>query len=181
MVMKKREWYQIAGGALKFWKYILLPWLNYNPRQKKKKSSMAMRWLDVILKFYYMKHTILYAIVRRKKEISKMISNQFPQVQECLFIFVFLGLHPWYMEVPRLGQNRSCSCWPAPQPQQCGIQAASATYTTAHSNTGSLTHWARPGIEPATSWFLVRFVNHCATKGTHQRVLKWKLPERRVC
>ena len=35
-----------------------------------------------------------------------------------------------------------------------------------HSNTGSLTHWARPGIEPATSWFLVRFVNHWATMGT---------------
>ena len=30
---------------------------------------------------------------------------------------------------------------------------------TAHGNAGSLTHWARPGIEPATSWFLVRFVS----------------------
>ena len=26
-------------------------------------------------------------------------------------------------------------------------------------NTGSLTHWAKPGIKPATSWFLVRFIN----------------------
>ena len=33
----------------------------------------------------------------------------------------------------------------------------SATYTTALSNAGSLTHWARPGIEPASSWMLVRF------------------------
>ena len=32
------------------------------------------------------------------------------------------------------------------------------TYTSAHGNVGS-THWARPGIEPATSWFLVRFVS----------------------
>jgi len=38
----------------------------------------------------------------------------------------------------------------------------SATYTTAHSNTGSFTHWARPGMEPATSWFLVRFVSTVA-------------------
>ena len=30
-------------------------------------------------------------------------------------------------------------------------------YTTAHGNTGSLTHWARPEIEPATLWFLVGF------------------------
>ena len=34
-----------------------------------------------------------------------------------------------------------------------------ATYTTAHGNAGSLTHKARSGIEPATSWFLVRFVS----------------------
>ena len=34
-----------------------------------------------------------------------------------------------------------------------------STYTTAHSSAGSLTHWARPGIEPTTSWFLVRFVS----------------------
>ena len=50
-----------------------------------------------------------------------------------------------------------------PEPQQCEIPAVSATYTTAH---GSLTHWSSPGIEPATSWFLVRFVNHCTTTGT---------------
>ena len=31
--------------------------------------------------------------------------------------------------------------------------------TTAHGNTGSLTHWARPGIEPVSSWILVRFIS----------------------
>ena len=51
-------------------------------------------------------------------------------------------------------------------PQQCGIRAVSAIYTTAHGNAGSLTHWARPGIGPATSWLPGRFVNHCATTGT---------------
>ena len=34
----------------------------------------------------------------------------------------------------------------------------SVTYTTAHSNTGSLTHYVRPGIEPSSSWILVRFI-----------------------
>ena len=48
-----------------------------------------------------------------------------------------------------------------PGPQQCGIWAMSVTYTTPHSNARSLTHWARAGIKPSTSWFLVRFVNHC--------------------
>ena len=45
-----------------------------------------------------------------------------------------------------------------PQPQQHGIQATSTTYTTACGNAGSLTHWARPGIEPASLWVLVRCV-----------------------
>ena len=49
------------------------------------------------------------------------------------------------------------------EPQQHGIWAVSATYTTAHNNARSLTHWARPGIKLATSWFLVGFVNHWAT------------------
>ena len=49
-----------------------------------------------------------------------------------------------------------------------GSKPPSATYTTAHGNTGSFTHWARPGMEPATSWFLVGFVNHCAMTGTPQ-------------
>jgi len=47
-----------------------------------------------------------------------------------------------------------------------GIRAMSATYTTAHGNTGSLTRWSRPGIKPTTSWFLVGFINHWATTGT---------------
>ena len=45
-----------------------------------------------------------------------------------------------------------------PQPQQFRIQAMSVTDTTAHSNVGSWTHWARPGIEPASLWILVRLV-----------------------
>ena len=48
------------------------------------------------------------------------------------------------------------------------VCSASATYTTAHGNAGSLTYRARPGIKPATSWFLVSFINNCATTGTPQ-------------
>ena len=43
--------------------------------------------------------------------------------------------------------------------QQCQIQAASATYITAHGNAGFLAHWERPGIKLATSWFLTGFVS----------------------
>ena len=37
---------------------------------------------------------------------------------------------------------------------------ASVTYTTAHSNTGSLTHHLRPGMEPTSARILVRFLTH---------------------
>ena len=39
------------------------------------------------------------------------------------------------------------------------ITATAASLQHSHSNARSLTHWAKPGIEPETSWFLVRFVS----------------------
>ena len=47
------------------------------------------------------------------------------------------------------------------EPQQCRM-----SHVLQPSNARSLTHWARPGIEPASSWMLVRFVNCWATTGT---------------
>ena len=46
------------------------------------------------------------------------------------------------------------------------IGATAATLHHSHSNVGSLTHRARPGIEPASSWKLVESVIHWATTGT---------------
>ena len=54
----------------------------------------------------------------------------------------FLGLHLQHMKVPRLGVQSELPLLPTP---------------TAHSHPGSLTHWARPGIQPASSWVLVGF------------------------
>ena len=71
-----------------------------------------------------------------------------------LFLLFFQGLVHRIWKFPGRGQIQS------------GIWTASVTYTTAHSNTGSSTHWARPGIEPASSWIRLRFLNHCATMGT---------------
>ena len=62
----------------------------------------------------------------------------------CLFLFfclfVFLGPQLQHVEVPRLGSNQRYCCWPMPEPEQGQIQAMSVTYTTCHSNAGSLTH-----------------------------------------
>ena len=48
------------------------------------------------------------------------------------------------MEVPRLGVE---------------LELQLPNYATAHSNTGSLTHWVRPRIKPPLSWILVRSVS----------------------
>ena len=56
------------------------------------------------------------------------------------FFLVFLGPHPWHMEVPRLGVESERSCRPPPQPRQHQIRAISTTYIMAHGNSGSLTH-----------------------------------------
>ena len=76
---------------------------------------------------------------------------------------------------PGYGLHRNCSCQSTPQPQQCQIQAASATYTIAHGNARSLTHWARPGIEPMSSWILVGFIS----TDPQQELLDWDCIENR--
>ena len=87
-------------------------------------------------------------------------SNGLPQFFVCLirtllllplhfffFFFFFFGPYLQHMEVSRPG--------PTPQPQRHGIWTATVTYTTAHGNARSPTHWARPGIKSASSWVLV--------------------------
>ena len=91
-----------------------------------------------------------------------------------LFVFVylficFLGPHLWHMEAPRLGFKSELQLPAYTTATAHQIQVASETYTTAQSNVGSLTHWARPGIKPATSWFLVRFV----TTAPQQELQPW--------
>ena len=51
------------------------------------------------------------------------------------------------MEVPSLGVK-----------SELLLPAYTTTYTTAHSNTGFLTHRSRPGIKLASSWLLVGFI-----------------------
>ena len=48
------------------------------------------------------------------------------------------------------------------------------TYTTTHGSTGLLTHWARPGIKPTSSWILAilaRFMGPATYSGNSLREL----------
>ena len=75
------------------------------------------------------------------------------------FFFAFWGCTCGIWRFPGRGANQSRSCPPVPPPPRPRIQATSATYTVAQSNTTSLATWVRPEIEPAASWFLVGFVS----------------------
>ena len=73
------------------------------------------------------------------------------------FLFFFLVPQLRHMEVPRLGVKLELQL-PA-YTTATATQDLRPIYTTAQGNTRSLTHWARPGIKPATSWFLIRFIS----------------------
>ena len=73
------------------------------------------------------------------------------------------------MEVPRLGVESELQL-----PAYNTVIATKdpshvlKTYAVAHSNTRSLTHWGRPGIELSSSWTLVGFCEEPLTQ--------WELP-----
>ena len=96
----------------------------------------------------------------------KHSGSVFPQKESDLgfFFFPFFfwgggGAQPWHMEVARLGVASE-------------LQLPTATTTWdlswvwAHGNTVSLTHRMRPGLQPASSWILVRFVTCWGSMGT---------------
>ena len=75
-----------------------------------------------------------------------------------IYLFCLFRATLWHMEVPRLGSNQSCSWHPMPQSQQRGIHVCNLHQSSWQHRI--LKHWARPRIEPASSWMLVGFVNH---------------------
>ena len=73
-----------------------------------------------------------------------------------IFIFYFFSLRA----TPEAHGSSQAKGW---------IGAAAAGLHHSHSNAGSLTSWAGPGIEPASSWILVELVNHWATTRTPKK------------
>ena len=84
----------------------------------------------------------------------------------------FLGPHMWHMEVPRTGLESELQLPAYTIDQQLGIQATSATNTSlppipqlTATPDPSPTEQG-PGIKPASSWILARFLTHGVTTGT---------------
>ena len=78
------------------------------------------------------------------------------------FFFFFLSFYGCTCGIRKFlgeGSIRSCGCQPIPQPWQHQIWGTSVTFAAACSNARSLTHWARPGIKPASSQTLCWVLN----------------------
>ena len=89
-----------------------------------------------------------------------------PRSQGLFSFFSFYSCTHGIWKFPTQGSNWSCSCWPTPQPWQHWIQAISATHAAACSNTGSLIHGARPGVDLRPHRHNVGSLTHRATAGT---------------
>ena len=85
--------------------------------------------------------------------LSRFICVNYYQVR---FFFSF-----GHMEVPMLGVESELQL-----PAYATATASPSLVCDLHGKARSLTHWARPGIEPTTSRFLVGFVNRCTSTGT---------------
>jgi len=89
--------------------------------------------------------------------------------------FFFLGQYLWHMEVPSPGVKLELQLQ-AYATATLDLSHRSVTYITACANTEFLTHWGRPGIKSTSSWILVGFSTHWATKGTLKIFLKgWEM------
>ena len=123
------------------------------------------KWDHVVSVFlclvYFNKHNVLQVNLTNGKIFYFLRLNNIPYKQAAYFIYLyfsFLGPHPWRMDVPRLGVElelqppATATATAMPDPNHIW------TYATAQGNAEYLTYWVRPGIEPASSQLLGRFV-----------------------
>ena len=112
------------------------------------------------------KSFLLIPLVPLYKSRSHQLKNNF-------YFYFFLWPNPQHMEVPGPGVKLELQLQPMPQPQEHRIQAVSATYATACGNSGSLTHWAKPRIEPSSSHTQHQVLNPLShNKNSQIQVLK---------
>ena len=81
------------------------------------------------------------------------------------FFFLFVGLHLWLVEVPRLGVKSELQL-PSYTTATAALDPSSICNLAACGNAVSLTHWVRPGLGPSSSWTLVGFLTCWSTRGT---------------
>ena len=103
------------------------------------------------------KHTY-WSIVYFFKDVIHLCIHSMNLFIYLVFLFFFLGPHPWHMEVPRLGvwiRAVATGLHQSLSNLRSGPSLQPTSQLTAMPD--PLTHWERPGIEPESSWILIRF------------------------
>ena len=129
--------------------HLVLSWKHYlvTASQRTQKRSPSLLQLS----------DFSFSLTKYRKQTNKQPSLASLSILEFIYLFIyFLFIYFFIFQSRTCGirrfpgqeSNRSSSLQPTPQPHRGRIRAASGTYTIAHSSTGSLTHRARPGIEP---------------------------------
>ena len=101
-------------------------------------------------------------ITRRSKSQDSPKSGV--RIDNGFSLIFFLGPRPRHMDIPRLGVKSELPAYTT----ATATWDPSLIFDLHHSSQRhqSLTHWARPGIEPTSSRMLVGFANCWATMGT---------------
>ena len=102
-------------------------------------------------------------VSQRSRDAAHTVGpQQVLQRKSFFFLFFFLGLYLWHMEVPKLGADSE-------------LQLLAYTTATAMPDLSCVCDVCLsllqcqifdPGIEPASSWILIGFLTHWATMGT---------------
>ena len=89
------------------------------------------------------------------------------------FFFPFLGPHLQHREVPKQGIELELQlpAYDTATARATPHLSCTVTYASVCSNAGSLTHCARPGIEPASSPTLYQVLNPLSPTGTPSGLL----------
>ena len=135
-------------------------------KEAKKKMTMTANkknlWKIIRWKlFSKLRKSTAQRITGNQKALkSKSSSWNIPiinKLDELFFVCIF-RFSPWAYgsSYARGGIRAVAADLHTPQPQQRQIWATA--YTTTHSNAGLLTHWARPGMEPSSSWILAGLI-----------------------
>ena len=121
--------------------------LLVQPKRKKKKYIYATTKWDSPQVHRMVQHMQINVIIQHINKSQKPHDNLFVCVcllrATCAAYGVSQARSPVGAAAASLHQSHSNSEF-----------EPSATYTTVHGSTRSLTHWARPGIEPMSSWML---------------------------
>ena len=108
-------------------------------------------------RFDWIKYSVTKTMGNRTEGIIESLRPMLA-VKKKFFFFVFLGPHPQHMEVPRLGVESEL--WLLAYATATALPDLSCTCDLHHSSRQcrSLTHWVRPGIEPASLQIPVEFI-----------------------